>query len=1451
MFMRTSGTTHITLVLFAILACTGLCWAASVSQAVTHFKAGQFAEAAAMLEQVIEDDPTDLTAQFWLGRARYEAGDLEGAQAAFSAVLAVKPQSTETRYWLARLYEKQGKIAQARAEAARILDQAPEHKLTVELAARLKTAREDTTGVYYPEGTPSFPGGRRVAIDWGALKGDVGAVDVLSSNVYDYTFSNAPSDWFARSGQWAITNRWTCSPQWSWQGGYAEDGIASIWNKREFAGDVVVEAYLAFKMGLGTVVNYKNPNDLNITIHGDGANPSSGYSFMVGADHNSESRIVKGTHVLAASSDPKALLPVFEDGFPSTYEFHRRWWRVRARKVDTKLQLWLDDQLVVEAEDPEPLNAGHVGLWIQDNGMIVSRVKVYYEQENETRGPVPGEDAILAPRPRVADRLFTIASSSHLSVQNDFEADLGTWAPMSDTDPVSLRIVDDGPDGKGHCLAITNTVPGGKFAARVTADKVELTSIPRLSFDYKLPADGGVKANLYLTVDGRLCEVIFSGPPEGTPQARRLGQISGVVADGQWHHAQFDLLNAVRSQFGAEAAKVQDIWLGNLCTGVPPVTPADAQPQTAHQEEATVAVPPVAVRTDGYLMAGFGGNQLGATYYLDNFCLDRPAGPEVKLAFTPQDGVELSGYSVAMDGDPFTEAPEQVSVEEPAAALKAEATEGALYAHVRARTADGEWTATQHYQLHVDQSPPQVLAVSPPAGSALSDGPIEIQLSDPGGSSVDLESMKLTVNGNAIPIDGQTAVFDVGTGTIALDARRALTGVADGSEVRVSLATLSDRAGNRMSSAPEWTYRLDFAEDKVAPPPPVIHIGADGLLCAEDFETSLGGFTSYQGSNGAELSLDDTTAASGRRSLRVYNRAANSSFGTQIRSEPFDAGKYRLVSFDYKVPPRLRVDFMVYVNGDWKAIRFKDTDNDQGYIGEIPAVVDDNRWHHAEIDLYQMLRKDDPTAPSLTVRQFIISDNNWKANVEGQTYHLDNFRIASVVSAAQGLKLAWQAPDISGTFGLSYTLGPAVSTEVPAEVKLEGSEATLQDVGDADGWLSARVRDGAGNWSEPSAWRVQVDCEAPSAAAVSPAVGQAVATSLVEVALTDAGPAGIDPASVVLDVGGQDYTVDNQALTYDAQAGKLTWNCEAASPEPVVLPDGKLVEVKLKSAGDYAGNPVATALAWNWTMDYKQDKTPPTLKKLLSRTHPTTLTQTFEDGLSGWRNMGGEAGATVELDTTTAASGVASVKLTQKKEGGTMAAYITTEPFLADRYPLLSFDYMLSPKARLDLVAHMANGKEYPVAFSDNPTGAIGSVSGVKADGKWRHAAVDLQALLRRQETTGALEVKYLYVTDRNNMENAVGTTASFDNVVVGQIGTRSPVFHWEATDTTGVAGYSYVIDREPGTTPDETPEGAERSQRSFPKLEKGRWYFHIRALDGAGNWSPATHYAIMHLTAE
>lgn len=69
--------------------------------------------------------------------------------------------------------------------------------------------------------------------------------------------------------------------------------------------------------------------------------------------------------------------------------------------------------------------------------------------------------------------------------------------------------------------------------------------------------------------------------------------------------------------------------------------------------------------------------------------------------------------------------------------------------------------------------------------------------------------------------------------------------------------------------------------------------------------------------------------------------------------------------------------------------------------------------------------------------------------------------------------------------------------------------------------------------------------------------------------------------------------------------------------------------------------------------------------------------------------------------------------------------------------------------------------------------------------------------------------------------------------------------FQWpEPADIGQVVGYSYALDRVPTTIPDDAIDSVEAVYQARG-LTGGTWYFHVRAIDAAGNWGPVRHRAI------
>jgi len=69
----------------------------------------------------------------------------------------------------------------------------------------------------------------------------------------------------------------------------------------------------------------------------------------------------------------------------------------------------------------------------------------------------------------------------------------------------------------------------------------------------------------------------------------------------------------------------------------------------------------------------------------------------------------------------------------------------------------------------------------------------------------------------------------------------------------------------------------------------------------------------------------------------------------------------------------------------------------------------------------------------------------------------------------------------------------------------------------------------------------------------------------------------------------------------------------------------------------------------------------------------------------------------------------------------------------------------------------------------------------------------------------------------------------------------NSPVLAWEKNP--GVSAFSFVLDNKPFTVPDNNPITGD-TVKSYPNLDNGLWYFHIKALK-EGVWGATTHFLI------
>lgn len=424
----------------------------------------------------------------------------------------------------------------------------------------------------YSDPEPVF--GNRVAL-LDASSGATDVVTVVADRFQDYVFHSSPTDWFTGKGNWEITTRWPCELGWTFFGGTGSENPV-LWTKHSYRGDVVVEWFGALQGDGEGPVRYTHPSDINTTICGDGQSLSSGYSFVLGGWNNSRTAILRNGEIVAETSDVLLPNPNGRD-----MSFHRGWTRLRAEKLGGHVRFWYENQLILEYVDPDPLPEGRVALWSFHNELMVGRVRLWYAEEG------PGS-VVRAPEARVSELRPTERAPGAQGIHNDFEADCGEWQVLESAPGALLELDADTAAGGRQSLRVTNQQEGGPFAVYAVTTPFRISEWPVLSFDYRLAPEA--KLNIYFLVNGQWHALKLTAEQFPWDRVPVIGEVPKVQADGQWHHAEFNLLNPLRQ----------------------------LHPQlSAFVARQVVLSPP----WESYVRCGIGGNARGTQYWIDNFSI--------------------------------------------------------------------------------------------------------------------------------------------------------------------------------------------------------------------------------------------------------------------------------------------------------------------------------------------------------------------------------------------------------------------------------------------------------------------------------------------------------------------------------------------------------------------------------------------------------------------------------------------------------------------------------------------------------------------------------------------------------------------------------------------------------------------------------------------------------------
>lgn len=203
---------------------------------------------------------------------------------------------------------------------------------------------------------------------------------VISANMLDYLFADAPTDW-TTEGVWQPTTRWSCSPNWSFLAGYSR-GNAILWHKKRFTGDQTFEAFVGLKMEYPREreiydVRYRN---FSITFCSDGHNPLTGYTGIFGAPDETGTPNRRSVLYRNGVEVGSAFITV-----PGRGTAHRQWFDLMLKKRGNVVEFWIEGQPAISYTDKEPITGGVPGVWTSDSCISMARARVLFANPPEPR----------------------------------------------------------------------------------------------------------------------------------------------------------------------------------------------------------------------------------------------------------------------------------------------------------------------------------------------------------------------------------------------------------------------------------------------------------------------------------------------------------------------------------------------------------------------------------------------------------------------------------------------------------------------------------------------------------------------------------------------------------------------------------------------------------------------------------------------------------------------------------------------------------------------------------------------------------------------------------------------------------------------------------------------------------------------------------------------------------
>ncbi|HVO70194.1 MAG TPA: FlgD immunoglobulin-like domain containing protein [Aggregatilineaceae bacterium] len=316
----------------------------------------------------------------------------------------------------------------------------------------------------------------------------------------------------------------------------------------------------------------------------------------------------------------------------------------------------------------------------------------------------------------------------------------------------------------------------------------------------------------------------------------------------------------------------------------------------------------------------------------------------------------------------------------------------------------------------------------------------------------------------------------------------------------------------------------------------------------------------------------------------------------RLRSTPYDATKFPILTFDYRLPPPYVPNILVKSGGVWWQLKTgPDGWASSRYYQTLraPDMLADDKWHHYQIDVLAWLRANlPPGSPSaIQIDEIALGQVNSGLFMQvsvidsggSDAYYITNVAALAPVASANPA-LAMSAPAGGSYTSYSSTLDQKAGT-IPPEQDQSAAPTAIIPPGGPDGqwYFHVRGKTADGKWSATAHYPLLIDRQPPLLDQPSPAPDGAGAPTVIELPIHDA-VGGIDPASIRFTLNGQTYSTGRNAI-YDPQGRVLIVFPYSLEPPLPPVPNGQKVEVSITAVSDYAGNKLSAPFTWRFTAD--------------------------------------------------------------------------------------------------------------------------------------------------------------------------------------------------------------------------------------------------------------------------